>query len=50
MQWAQDPSQNNVDNLINVRCEACRRFRNKKKIYLEAKIEELETYGKIKKY
>jgi hypothetical protein len=42
MQWIQDPSQSNVDNLNNVRCDASRYFRNKKKTYLKAKIEELE--------
>ena len=31
MQWLQDPSQSNVDNLNNVRCEASRHFRNKKR-------------------
>jgi len=48
MQWMQDPSQSNVDNLKNVRREASRHFRNKKKVYLKAKIEELETNSKIK--
>jgi len=48
MQWAQDPSQNNVDSLNSVRREASRHFRNKKKAYLKAKIEELETFSKIK--
>ena len=48
MQWLQDPSQSNVDNLNNVRSEASRHFRNKKKEYLKAKIEELETNSKIK--
>ena len=48
MQWVQDPSQNNVDNLNNVRSEASRHFRNKKKEYLKAKIEDLETNSKIK--
>jgi hypothetical protein len=48
MQWAQDPHQNNVDNLNNVRREASRHFRNRKKTYLKPKIEELETYSKIK--
>ena len=43
MQWIQDPSQSKVDNLNNVRCEVSRHFRNKKKAYLRAKIEELET-------
>ena len=43
MQWVQDPSQSNVDNLNNVRHETSRHFRNKKKEYLKAKIEEPET-------
>ena len=43
MQWIQDPSQSNVDILNNVRCEVSRHFRNKKKAYTRAKIEELET-------
>jgi len=47
MQWIQDPSQSNVDILNNVRCEVSRHFRNKKKAYLRAKIEELETNIKI---
>jgi hypothetical protein len=29
MQWSQDPSEINGDNLNNVRCEASRHFRNK---------------------
>jgi len=47
MQWIQDPSQSNVDNLNNVRREVRRHFRNKKKAYLRAKIEEPETNSKI---
>jgi len=47
MQWIQDPSQSNVDIPNNVRCEVSRHFRNKKKAYLRAKIEELETNSKI---
>ena len=47
MQWLQDPSQSSVDNLNNVRCEASRHYRNKDD-YLKAKIDELETNGKIK--
>ena len=35
LQWVQDPSQRNVDNLNNVRLEASRHFRNKKKAYLK---------------
>ena len=48
MQWVHDPTQSNVDNLNNVRLDANRHFRNKKKAYLKAKIEELETKSKIK--
>ena len=47
MQWIQDPSQSNADNLNNVRRDANRHFRNKEKAYLRAKIEELETNSKI---
>jgi len=43
-----DPNQSNVDNINNVRCEATSHLRNKKKEYLKAKIEELETNSKIK--
>ena len=48
MQWVQDPSQSNVDNRNNVQREASRHFRIKKKTYLKAKIDEFETYSKIK--
>jgi hypothetical protein len=48
MQWIQDPSLRNVDNLNNVRRDAGRHFRNKRKAYLKAKIEELETNSTIK--
>ena len=48
MQWVKVPSQSNVDNLNTVRREVSRYFRNKKKAYLRAKIEELETNSKIK--
>jgi len=47
IQWIQDPSQNNVHNLNKVRREVSRHFRNKKKAYLRAKIEELETNNTI---
>ena len=50
MQWVQDPNQSNADNLNTERCESSRHFRNEKKAYLEAKIEELETNSKTKKY
>jgi len=47
MQWIQDPSQSNVDNLNNIRRNVSRHFSNKKKAYLKAKIEELETNSKV---
>ena len=47
LQWVQDPSQSIVDNLNNVRRKATRHFRNKKKAYLKAKIEEPETNNNI---
>ena len=47
MQWIQNQSQSSVDNLNNVRREASRHFRIKKKAYLKAKIEELEANSKI---
>jgi hypothetical protein len=40
LQWLQDPSEINVDNLNNVRREASRHFRNKKREYLKVKINE----------
>jgi len=36
MQWIQDPSQSNVDNLNIVRREACRHFRKKKESISES--------------
>jgi len=48
MQWIQDPSQSNVDILINERREVSRHFRDKKKVYQRAGIEELETNSKNK--
>jgi hypothetical protein len=36
-QWLQDPSEINGDNLKNVRREASRQFRNKKREYLKDK-------------
>jgi hypothetical protein len=47
LQWLQNPSQNKGGNLNIVRREASRRFRNKKKEYLKAKILEHETKSKI---
>ena len=44
----QNPSQSNLHDLNNVRREASRHFRNKKKVYLKAKIRELGTNSKMK--
>jgi hypothetical protein len=46
--WLRNPNQSNGDNLNSVRREASRHFRNKKKEYLKAKINELETNSKNK--
>ncbi len=48
MQCVQDPSQRNVDNLNKLRLEDSRQSRNKKKAYLKAQFEDLETNRKIK--
>jgi len=50
MQWMQDPSQSSVENLNNVRGDASRHFRNKKKAYLKANTEEPKTNFRIKMY
>jgi hypothetical protein len=41
LQWLQDPSEINGNNLNNRRREASRHFRNKKREYLKDKINEL---------
>jgi hypothetical protein len=46
LQWLQDPSEINGDNLNNVRREASRHFRDKKREYLNDKINELATNSK----
>jgi hypothetical protein len=48
LQWLQDPSEINGDNLKTVRSEASRYFRNKKREYLKDKINELATNSKNK--
>jgi hypothetical protein len=48
LQWLQDPSVVNADNLCNVRREASRHFRNKKWEYLKDRINEIELNGKNK--
>jgi hypothetical protein len=47
-QWLQDPNEINGDNLNNVRREASRYFRNKKREYLKDKINKLATNSKNK--
>jgi hypothetical protein len=44
----QDPSEANEDNLNEVKWEASRHFRNKKREYLKDKINELESNSKNK--
>jgi hypothetical protein len=44
LQWLQDPKQMNVDNMNNVRREASRHFRNKKRVYTKDKINEIVTH------
>jgi hypothetical protein len=46
LQWLQDPNEINGDNLNNVRREASRHFRNKKKEYLKDKLNELSMNSK----
>jgi hypothetical protein len=45
-----DPNQSNVYNINNVIRDANSHLRNKKKKYLKAKIEELETNSTIKNF
>jgi hypothetical protein len=48
LQWLQNPSQINGDNLHNIRRETSRTFKNKKREYLKDKVNELETNNKNK--
>jgi hypothetical protein len=48
LQWLQDPSEINEDNLNNVRHDDSRFFRNKKREYLNDKINELALKSKNK--
>jgi hypothetical protein len=43
LQWLQDPSEINGDNLNHIKWETSRHFRNKKREYLKDKINELAT-------
>jgi hypothetical protein len=49
LQWLEDPSEINGDNLNNVRREASRHFRDEKREYLKDKINELAMKSKKKK-
>ncbi|PNF24934.1 hypothetical protein B7P43_G09364, partial [Cryptotermes secundus] len=48
LQWLQDPSELNGDNLNNIRHETSRHFKNKKREYLKDKIDELTMNSKNK--
>jgi hypothetical protein len=48
LQWLWDPSKINGDNLNNIRQEARRHFRNKKREYLKDKIDDLAMNSKNK--
>jgi hypothetical protein len=48
LQWLQNPSEINGNNLRKLRCDASRYFRNKKGEYLKDKINELATNSKNK--
>jgi hypothetical protein len=48
LQWLQNPSQINGDNLQYLRRETSRTFRNKKREYMKGKINELETNNRNK--
>jgi hypothetical protein len=46
LQWVQDPSEINRDNLNNIRREASRHFRNEKREYLKDKINAIVSSSK----
>jgi hypothetical protein len=48
LQWLQDPSEANEDNLSDVRLEASRYSRKKERKYMKDKINELESNIKNK--
>jgi hypothetical protein len=48
LQWLQDPSEINQDNMNNVRREASIHFRNEKREYLKDRINELAMNSKNK--
>jgi hypothetical protein len=50
LQWLQDPSEINGDNLNNARHEASKYFKNKEREHLKDKINELATNSKNKNF
>jgi hypothetical protein len=48
LQWLQNPSQISGDNLQNLRCETSTTFRNRKREYLNDKINDIGTNNKNK--
>jgi hypothetical protein len=48
LEWLQEPSEINGDNLDNLRREASKHFRNKKREYLKDKMNVLATNSKNK--
>jgi hypothetical protein len=48
LQWLQDPSEINEDNLNNVRLDTSRHFMNRKRKYLKGRINELAMNSKNK--
>jgi hypothetical protein len=48
LQWLHDPSEISGDNLNNIRREASRHFRNKKREYLKEKINEVASNSENK--
>jgi hypothetical protein len=48
LQWLQDPSEINGNNLNNIRHDASRHFRNREREYLKDKINQLATNSKNK--
>jgi hypothetical protein len=50
LQWPQDPSEINWDNLNKARDGASRYFRNKKREYLKDEIKDLVTNSKNKSF
>jgi hypothetical protein len=48
LQWLQDPSEINGDNVNNIRCEANRHIRNIKREYLKEKMNEVASSSKNK--